>query len=141
MNTATLSAFAALSGSAIGAGASFATTWLTQHYQDRQQRLSLENTRRERLFGDFIEAASRLLADALVAPIEDPARLVPLYAVLGKLRLFASRETIAAADHVMYRILVTSRSPALQTAMSELHEEKAYDMMRDFTECCRAELR
>ena len=38
MNPATLSALSALAGSAIGALASVATTWLTQHQQDQTQR-------------------------------------------------------------------------------------------------------
>jgi len=53
MNPATLSALAALAGSAIGAFASFATTWLTQHHQDRAQRLAQKTARRERLFNEF----------------------------------------------------------------------------------------
>jgi hypothetical protein len=66
MNPATLSALAALLGSAIGALASLATTWLTQHYQDRVQRRAQEIARRERMFCEFITQASKLYADALV---------------------------------------------------------------------------
>ena len=45
---ATISAFSALAGSAIGALASLATTWLTQQHQDHRQRLEQEASRRER---------------------------------------------------------------------------------------------
>jgi HAMP domain-containing protein len=48
-----ISAFAALAGSAIGAFASFATTWLTQHQQERATRLTQEMSRRERLYGEL----------------------------------------------------------------------------------------
>jgi hypothetical protein len=65
MEAAYISAFAALAGSAICAFASFATTWLTQHAQERPTRLAQEMSRRERLYGEFIDEASRLLADAL----------------------------------------------------------------------------
>jgi hypothetical protein len=47
MNNAFMSAIAALAGSAIGAVASFATTWLTQHAQDRAQRFAQAMTCRE----------------------------------------------------------------------------------------------
>ena len=57
MEAAYLSAFSALAGSAIGATASLTTTWLTQRYQDRSQRLAQERARRERLFGEFIDQA------------------------------------------------------------------------------------
>ena len=66
MEAAYTSAFAALAGSAIGTFASFATTWLTQHAQERATRLAQEMSRRERLYGEFIDEASRLLADAMI---------------------------------------------------------------------------
>ena len=76
------------------------------------QRLAQERARRERLFGEFIDQASQLYADALShTALEDPARLVPLYATIGKLRLFASERTIAAADAVMVRIVATYYLP------------------------------
>ena len=59
MDAAYLSALSALAGSAIGAMASFGTTWLTQHHQDHAQRIAQESTRREKLFGEFIEQSSR----------------------------------------------------------------------------------
>ncbi len=65
MEAAYILAFAALAGSAIGAFASFATTWLPQHAQERPTRLAQEMSPRERLYGEFIDEASRLLADAL----------------------------------------------------------------------------
>jgi hypothetical protein len=49
----------ALAGSAIGGVASIATTWLTQHSQDRSRRHAQSVGRRERLHGDLIDEASR----------------------------------------------------------------------------------
>lgn len=43
MGSATLSASAALGGSAIGALACFATTWLTQHHQGRMRQRAPES--------------------------------------------------------------------------------------------------
>src|SRR6266436_1284128 len=89
MNSAYISAFAALAGSGIGAIASFATTWLTQDAQARAQRFAQAMTRRERLYGEFIEEASRLFTDALTHQFDDPSKFVRLYALVGKLRLGA----------------------------------------------------
>jgi hypothetical protein len=145
MEAAYLSAFSALAGSAIGATASLTTTWLTQRYQDRSQRLAQERARRERLFGEFIDQASQLYADALShTALEDPARLVPLYATIGKLRLFASKRTIA--DAVMARIVETyylpnmdfTARPSPPAGDSDMLRD--FDLLRDFTEACRAEL-
>ena len=52
MNNAYIPAIAALAGSAIGALASFATTWLTQHSQERAQRYAQVMTLREQLMED-----------------------------------------------------------------------------------------
>ena len=64
MDPATISAVSALAGSGIGALASVTTTWLTQHFQSRSQRLSQEGSRRERLFGDFVDQASQTMLTA-----------------------------------------------------------------------------
>jgi hypothetical protein len=142
MEAAYLSAFSALAGSAIGALASLGTTWLTQHHQDRSQRLAQEQARRERIFGEFIEQASQVFADALShTPLEDPTKLVPLYATIGKLRLFASARTIAAADAVMTRIIETYYLPNLDLTAQRTTRDVDYDILRDFTQACRAELR
>jgi hypothetical protein len=75
--SAYISAIAALFGSAIGALASLATSW----------------TRRERIFLEFIDLASKAFADALLqTSIQDPSKVILLYATMGKLRLFAWSE-------------------------------------------------
>ena|SRR5882757_1566865 len=87
MDNAYISAIAALAGSGIGAVASFATTWLTQDAQVRAQRFAQAMTRRERLYGEFIEEASKLFADSLAHQLDDPSKFVRLYALVGRLRL------------------------------------------------------
>jgi hypothetical protein len=64
MDPAYIPAVAALAGSANGGRTSFATTWLTQQTKVRAQLLVEEIVRREELYKDFIEEASRLYADA-----------------------------------------------------------------------------
>ena len=66
MDAAYVSAFAALAGAAIGGLTSFATSWLIQRAQARMQQLAHKLTRREELYKDFIEEASRLYADSLI---------------------------------------------------------------------------
>jgi hypothetical protein len=139
MNIAYLSALAALSGSAIGALATIATTWLTQRYQDRAQRKAAESIRRERLFGEFIDLASKLLGDALTHPLEDPAKMVPLYANLGKLRLFASKETIKQARGVLEHILAIYDLPN-KDFRAMPGDADGLDILASFTQTCRDEL-
>ena len=140
MDSAYISALSALAGSAIGALASFGTTWLTQHHQDRAQRLSQESTRRETIYGEFIEQASKLFADALVHTLEDPSKMSDLYSMLNKLRLFASEETIRCADAVLHRIVETYYKPNEDFHNRRVVDSNSLDLLRDFTRSCRADL-
>jgi hypothetical protein len=94
VNVAYISAFSALTGSAIGGVASIATTWLTQHSQDRSQRHAQSVGRRERLYGDFVDEASVLYIDAMTHDQFDPSKFVQIYATVAKLRLFASTDVV-----------------------------------------------
>ena len=58
MNPIYLSALAALAGSGIGGLTSLASTWLTQHSQDRARRLSQDKVRRQKLYKQFIDEAA-----------------------------------------------------------------------------------
>jgi hypothetical protein len=141
MEAAYISAFAALAGSAIGASASFATTWLTQHTQERATRLAQEMGRRERLYGEFIDQASRLLADALTHNLEDPSKMVPLYAIMGKLRLFASANVVARADEVMGQIIAIYDQPNVDFRNpADRPTQDRVDILRAFGEACRNDL-
>lgn len=106
VSSAYISAVAALCGSIIGALVSIATTWLSQHHQDESRRRAQKYTRRERIFIEFIDLSSKAFVDALLeTSIKDPAKVVSLYATIGKLRLFASVQTVEAADKVMSKSL------------------------------------
>jgi hypothetical protein len=141
MNSAYLSAFAALSGSAIGALASFATTWVTQHYQDRMQRLSQESSRREKLYGDFIDQASNLFAHALTHKLEDPTKMVPLFAIQNRMRLFASENTLRFSETAIHRIFDAYYQSNMDFASNNEEGREKFDFLREFVEAGRRDLR
>jgi hypothetical protein len=138
MDAATISAMSALAGSAFGAMASVTTTWLSQRHQDHVQRLNQEASRRERLFGEFIDHSSKAYADGVVQEqLDDPAKLVPMYTAMSKLRLFATPGTIAAAEAVLEHVVDTYETASLDVRNSHV---AAHDILRAFAEACRAEL-
>jgi len=141
LDTASLSALSALAGSGIGALASVATTWLTQHTQSREKRLSQEAARRERLFVNFVDQASQTYADGMVLDgLDDPSRLVPLYATINKLRLFAARDTVQSAEQVLDTIVETFETPGTASKIPDAGVA-AHDVLRTFAELSRAELK
>jgi len=141
MDTAYISAFAALGGSAVGALTSLATTWLTLNSQERANRAAREMTRRESLYGQFIEEAAKLYTDALMNQPEDAKKFIGLYALASKLRLFASPEVLAKAEQVIMQIIEIYGDPKkdLPWAISR-RDPRNMDIIRDFSEACRREL-
>jgi hypothetical protein len=141
MNPAYLPAFAALAGSAIGGLTSFASAWLTQHHQDRANRLSGEKTRRQKLYRKFIDEASRLYADALVHDQAEVSALVGVYALIGRMRVVSSPAVIVSAETVMRMILDTYFAPNRTfPQLREMVDSHAVDPLRVFSDECRAEL-
>jgi hypothetical protein len=140
MNAALITALAALAGSAIGALASFGTTWLTQHHQDRVQRRAQEIARREKLFASFIEQASKLYVHALTHDAPDLSMLVPLYSLKSQLGLFASKATIERADEVLWLIIDIHYQPNTDLQSRETVRSGAFDILQAFTQACREEL-
>lgn len=136
-----MSAISALAGSAIGGAASIATTWLTQHSQDRSQRHAQSVGRRERLYGDFIDEASTLFVDALTHEQIDPSKFVQIYATIGKLRLFASADVVSNAEKVMQDIVVVYRLPNRDFTKQEAPPEPNLNILQAFSEACRNDLR
>jgi hypothetical protein len=140
MDSATISALAALGGATVGGVTSFATTWLSQQAQARIQELTHKRTRREDLYKDFIEEASKLYADALVHDITDISKLVRLYAMINMMRVISSRNTVECADKVGRLIVNTYLAP--EKTLPELHEmvnRGSIDVLQTFSEAAREE--
>ena len=113
MDTAYISAFAALAGSAIGGLTSFATSWTTQQAQARAQRLDAERDSRAALFGRFLEEAAKLYADALQNQRDEMSGLISIYALTNRIRLISSERVVESADTVCRIIVDTYLAPNL----------------------------
>jgi hypothetical protein len=140
MDNAYMSAIAALVGSAIGALASFVTTWLTQHAQERAQHFAQAMALRHRLYGEFIEEASKLFTDVLAHELDDPSKFVRLYALVAKLCLFATANVISRAEELMQHIIETYNLPNRDFRNPEERQADEVDVLRAFSEACREEL-
>ena len=142
MNGAYIPAFAALAGSVIGGLTSLASAWFTQRHQDRTNRLSGEKTRRQKLYKQFINEASRLYADALVHDRADISALVGVYALISRMQVVSSSAVIEKAETVLHLIIDTYFTPNKTfSEVRELINGHAVNPLRAFSEECRAELR
>ena len=145
MNTAYFSAFAALAGSVIGGLTTFAAAWVTQRQQANVQWLLQEKTRRQELYQQFIEEASKVYVDALMHDQAAIPPLVSLYASVNKMRVVSrvvsTPEVTERADKLVRMIVETYFLP--NKTLPELRammESGALDFLRDFSEACREEL-
>ena len=91
MDASVISALAALSGAAIGGLTSVLASWLTQHTQARAQWLVQDKFRREELYKEFIDDASRAYLNALQHDKAEMPVLISLYAKIGKMRVLLRR--------------------------------------------------
>jgi hypothetical protein len=107
MDQAYFSAFAALAGSAIGGLTTLAASWLNQHVQFQEQQLARNLSRREDLYKDFIEEASKWYAHAYEHEDAHVENLVSLYALVSRMRVLSSTRIVESADRVVRVIIET----------------------------------
>src|SRR5215468_12490164 len=142
MDPAYFSVFAALAGSTIGGLTSLTASWLTQHVQFRAQQRASDLSRREELYKDFIEEASRLYADAFAHDQAEVANLVNLYALVSRMRVRSSPRIVETADRVVRVIIETYLAPNKTFRdVVELLDNDAMNPLRAFSNACREELR
>src|SRR5262245_43450177 len=85
-----ITALAALAGAAIGGLTSVVASWLTHRSQAREQRLAYYQLRRQNIYKEFIELASKLYIHALQNDKSDVSALMGLYAEIAKMRALSS---------------------------------------------------
>jgi hypothetical protein len=143
MDPGYFSVFAALAGSVIGGLTSLGASWLTQRTQVRAQQLTHDIASREELYKDFIEEASKLYADALEHDTADISKLVALYASVSRMRVLSSPPVVENAERVMRVIVETYLGPnkTFRELSETLKNGQEIDLLRDFGDACRKELR
>lgn len=142
MDITIVSALSGVLGSLVGGTATAATAWITQRTQSKRELLLEEMHKREALYGEFIAESAKLLMDALEHTLDHPDTLLRAYALVNRIRLCASPEVLAEAEHLLRRI--TEQYFAKNATVEELRDltrSEDADPMKAFGEACRAELK
>jgi hypothetical protein len=140
MNSGMIAALAAISGSIVGALGSVVGTWITQRHQDQRDLLAKKIVRRETLYSDFIADSARLLVDSLQNNVSDPQKLIPVYALLSRIRLSSSSAVLETAEEVIRSVLTSYPKPNLTPEEIESRALSSEDPLRQFSNTCRTEL-
>jgi hypothetical protein len=142
METAYITAFAALAGSTVGGLTSLAASWLTQHAQFKAQQIARDITGREELYRDFIEEASKLYVDAYEHDKTEISKLVNLYALISRMHILSSPRVVEIADVVARVIIETYHAPNKTFSdVTEILDNEEMNPLREFSIACREELR
>src|SRR5215467_15428782 len=140
MNSVMITAFAAIGGSLVGALGSSVGTWITARHQDRRDLLGKLIARREALYSDFIGESARLLVDAMQHNSGDLQTLLPVYALVSRIRLSSSEPVLEQAEQVIRTIVSTYPQNNLTAEQIEAQAVNGHDPLRAFSDTCRIEL-
>ena len=144
LDPALLSALAALLGALIGGGASLTAAVYTQRYQDRQQRIARETTKRETVYAEFIMSASKLLLKAhLSGGFELSGDEQHLIGLANRMRLFAPPNVVQEAESVIRGVIQISLKPSVdlrKLTMADLSKNPDSDLLMSFSQASRADL-
>jgi hypothetical protein len=144
MDPVYISAAAALSGSLIGGLTSALTSWVSQRTQARAALIAREISRRDELYKEFISAASKAYGDAVVSNEPQISDLIGLYAMVCRMRVQSSPNTVACAEKVMDLTIHTYLAPnrTIQELNELLGKDKSeIDVLKEFSEMARLDLR
>ena len=142
MDTGVISAGAALIGASIGGAMSFFGSWVVQQKQMRAQWLGQDRRRRQDLYKEFIQEASKAYADSIQHDRPNVGSLVSLYGKISRMRAISSPQVIDAGDKILRRIIdIYLKPPVMLTGpqIRTMINEGGFDVLRDFSESCRAE--
>jgi hypothetical protein len=140
MDTSVITALAALAGAAIGGLTSVVATSLIQRAQAREQRLAHYQLRRQELYKEFIEQASKLYIHALQNDKPDVSGLMGLYAEVSRMRVLSSTTVVDSADQIVKRIINSYLEPNKTfPELRQMAHSGLIDPLRNFSEACRSE--
>jgi hypothetical protein len=132
----------AVLGSLVGGSASVATTWMAQKTMSKRELAREELRKREALYGEFIGECAKLFMDAFTHKLEKPDTLLPIFALINRIRLCASRKVLVEAERLLGRISDQYFAENLTVdELRKLAHSQAADPLREFGEACRAELK
>jgi hypothetical protein len=140
MDASLISGLAALAGAAIGGFSSAAAAWFTQRTLVQAQWVSGQAMRRQDLYREFIEIASKCYIDALQTEKPNISDLVGLYDKISRMRVLSSANVVERADQVAQRILDTYSEPDKSfVELRSMVKHHAIDLLYDFSQACRKE--
>jgi hypothetical protein len=142
MDSTLTSVLAALGGSIIGASTPVFSNFILQRSLTQRELTNREIAQREDLYSEFIRQGTACYAKALSQSLENIDEIVAMYALVNRIRLFASSSVLEAAEAFVKKLVEKygETNMSIDQIKSVAMEQHA-DPLNDFALKCRAELR
>src|SRR6201995_3918641 len=105
MDSTLTSVLAALSGSVIGASTPVLSNFVLQRSLAQREMTNREIAQREELYAEFIRQGMAAYAKALSQNLENIDEIVAMYALVNRIRLFASVSVLEAAEAFVRKLV------------------------------------
>jgi hypothetical protein len=141
MDNTLTSVLAALGGSVIGASTPVLSNFVLQRSQTQRELTNREIAQREELYSEFIRLGTGCYAKALSQSLENIDEIVAMYALVNRIRLFACRSVLEAAEAFVKKLVAKygEKNMTIEQIKSVALEQHA-DPLNDFALKCRSEL-
>jgi hypothetical protein len=142
MDNTLTSILAALGGSVIGATTPILSNFVLQRSLTNRELTNREIAQREDLYAEFIRQGTACYAKALSQNLENIDEIVAIYALVNRIRLFASGSVLEAAETFVRKLVERygEKNMSIDQIKSVALEQHA-DPLNDFALKCRMELR
>ena len=142
MDSTLTSVLAALSGSVIGATTPVLSNFVLQRSVAQRELTNREIAQREELYSEFIRQGTSCYAKALSQNLENLDEIVAMYALVNRIRLFASHSVLEAAEAFVKKLIEKYGETNMTIEqMKSVALEQHVDPLNDFALKCRSELR
>jgi hypothetical protein len=142
MDTTLAGILAALSGSVIGASTPVLSNFVLQRSVAQRELTTREIAQREELYSEFIRQGMGCYAKVISRNLESIDDLVAIYALVNRIRLFASNSVLEAAEAFVEKLVAKlgEKNKSIEEIRFAVLEQHA-DPLNDFALKCRLELR
>ena len=133
---------AALGGSIIGASTPVVSNFVLQRSVTQREMTNREIAQREELYSEFIRQGTSCYAKALSQSLQNLDEIVAMYALVNRIRLFASDSVLGAAETFVKKLV--ERFGENNMSLEQIKAvalEQHVDPLNDFALKCRSELR
>lgn len=133
---------AALGGSVIGASAPVLSNFVLERSVTQREMTNREIAQREELYSEFIRHGTSCYARALSQSLENLDEIVAMYALVNRIRLFASDSVLEAAEAFVKKLVEKFGENNMSLdQIKAVALEQHVDPLNDFALKCRSELR